>query len=158
MPDNPPAPTNALSAIRQMPPANPLTLPAICQTGYGIPAVARDRIRDPWGILANPLTQCVAVAGGVTTDCFSRAVTRGIMVEGTASVVYQARFGAYLGQNPDPTLPSDGFGRDRAMPDRAMPDRAMPDLAMPDLAMPAPRARLARGDLEAADRRVGGGC
>jgi hypothetical protein len=129
MPDNPPAPANARSAIRQMPPANPLTLPAICQTGYGIPAVARDRIRDPWGILANPPTQCVAVAGGVTTDCFSRAVTRGIMVEGTASVVYQARFGAYVRQNPDPTLPSDGFGRDLAMPDLAMP---APEVIAPD--------------------------
>jgi hypothetical protein len=58
MPDNPPAPTSALSAIHQMPPATPSTLPAIYRTGFRIRAVAhnpgRDRLRDRCAILDNP--------------------------------------------------------------------------------------------------------
>jgi hypothetical protein len=58
MPDNPPAPTNALSAIRQMRPATPPPLPAIYRTGFRIRVVVhnpgRDRLRDLCGILDNP--------------------------------------------------------------------------------------------------------
>ncbi|HET6236486.1 MAG TPA: hypothetical protein VFE41_16225 [Acetobacteraceae bacterium] len=58
MPDTSPAPANALSAIRQMRPAKPPTLPAIYRAGFRIRAVARnagrDRLRDPWENLDNP--------------------------------------------------------------------------------------------------------
>ena len=109
--DSPVAPARLLLDLRQKLLAKPPTLPAIFQTGDRILAATA----DPTAISPNLPTERVAVLGSVTIDYLSRAVACGILAEGTAPVVYQAPFGAYIQEILDPASPLHGFGPDLAV-------------------------------------------
>src|SRR5271165_630913 len=109
--DSPAAAAPPLFGLREALLAKPPTLPAIFQTGDRILAATA----DPAASLANLPTQRVAVLGSVTTDYLSRAVACAILAEGTAPVVYQAPFGAYIQEILDPTSPLHGFAPDLAV-------------------------------------------
>src|SRR5271166_3047267 len=113
--DSPAAAAHPLVDLREALLAKPPTLPAIFQTGDRILAATADPVGDPAVIPANLPTQRVAVLGSVTTDYLSRAVACAILAEGTAPVVYQAPFGAYIQEILDPTSPLHGFAPDLAV-------------------------------------------
>ncbi|HXR36959.1 MAG TPA: hypothetical protein VN754_13465, partial [Candidatus Binataceae bacterium] len=109
------APASPLRDLRQQLLVKPATLPAIFQTGDRILAATAVSVGDPAAIPADLPSQRVAVLGSVTIDYLSRAVACAILTEGTAPVVYQAPFGAYIQEILDPASPLHGFGPELAV-------------------------------------------
>ncbi len=137
--DSPKPQTAPLPDLRRKLLAKPPTLPAIFQTGDRILAATAPSAGDPAAIPANLPIQRVAVLGSVTIDYLTRAVACGILIEGTAPVVYRAPFGAYVQEILNPISPLHGFA----------PDLAVIAPAWRDLVVPLPIGASA-GDVDAA--------
>ncbi len=104
--DSPAFAANPLLDLRRKLLAKPPTLPAIFQTG--------DRVLAATAAISRPICRssawrCSAASGPTTSAARSPAAS---CAEGTAPVVYQAPFGAYIQEILNPTLPLHGFGPD----------------------------------------------
>ena len=113
--DHPQAATNPLPALRHKLLATPPTLPEIFQTGGRILSATTDSAHNSTAAPADMPIQRVVVLGSVTTDYLTRAITCGILIEGTAARIYQAPFGAYIQEILDPASPLHGFAPNLAV-------------------------------------------